>query len=85
VHTRPASDYDDHTIAVILAQQKRRTAIGLTWTRPRVATPAGQLRSAHPPPPPTADVRSDCDDSVVGPGGDPLLLLDHQVQIEQLP
>jgi hypothetical protein len=83
VHTRPASDYDDPTIAVILAKQKRRTAIGLTWTRSRVVTPAGQLRSAHPPP--TADVRSDCDDFVVGPGGDPLLLLDHQVQIEQLP
>ena len=58
-------NYDDRTVAVILAKQKRRTATGLTWTRPRVAT----LRANHAipayQPPPAADVRPDCDDAVV--------------------
>ncbi|HZE02033.1 MAG TPA: helix-turn-helix domain-containing protein [Pseudonocardiaceae bacterium] len=62
---RLAQHYDDRTIAVILAKQKRRTATGLTWTRPRVAT----LRANHAipayQPPPAADVRPDCDDAVV--------------------
>lgn len=35
---RLAEHYDDRTIAAILAKQKRRTATGLTWTRPWVAT-----------------------------------------------
>jgi predicted DNA-binding transcriptional regulator AlpA len=62
---RLAQHYHDRTIAVILAKQKRRTATGLTWTRPRVAT----LRANHAipayQPPPAADVRPDCDDAVV--------------------
>jgi DNA invertase Pin-like site-specific DNA recombinase len=62
---RLAQHYDDRTIAVILAKQKRRTATGLTWTRPRVTA----LRANHAipayQPPPAADVRPDCDDSVV--------------------
>ena len=62
---RLAQHYDDRTIAVIPAKQKRRTATGLTWTRPRVAT----LRANHAipayQPPPAADVRPDCDDAVV--------------------
>jgi DNA invertase Pin-like site-specific DNA recombinase/predicted DNA-binding transcriptional regulator AlpA len=61
---RLAQHYDDRTIAVILAKQKRRTATGLTWTRPRVTA----LRANHAIPayqPPAAAVRPDCDDSVV--------------------
>ena len=62
---RLAQHYDDRTIAVILAKQKRRTATGLTWTRPRVTA----LRANHAipayQPPPAADVRPDCDDSIV--------------------
>jgi DNA invertase Pin-like site-specific DNA recombinase len=61
---RLAQHYDDRTIAVILAKQKRRTATGLTWTRPRVTA----LRANHAIPayqPPPAAVRPDCDDSVV--------------------
>jgi DNA invertase Pin-like site-specific DNA recombinase len=62
---RLAEHYDDRTIAVILAKQKRRTATGLTWTRPRVAT----LRANHGipayQPPPETDVRPDCDDAAV--------------------
>ena len=62
---RLAQHYDDRTIAVILAKQKRRTATGLTWTRPRVTA----LRANHAIPAyqplPAADVRPDCDDSVV--------------------
>jgi len=62
---RLAEHYDDRTIAAILAKQKRRTATGLTWTRPRVATLRAHYNiPAHQPPPP-ADVRPDCDDSVV--------------------
>ena len=40
---RLAQHYDDTTIAIVLAKQHRRTATGLTWTRPRVAT----LRAQH--------------------------------------
>ncbi len=61
---RLAQHHDDRTIAVILAKQKRRTATGLTWTRPRVTA----LRANHAIPayqPPPAAVRPDCDDSVV--------------------
>jgi DNA invertase Pin-like site-specific DNA recombinase/predicted DNA-binding transcriptional regulator AlpA len=61
---RLAQHYDDRTIAVILAKQKRRTATGLTWTRPRVTA----LRANHAIPayqPPPAAVRPDCHDSVV--------------------
>jgi DNA invertase Pin-like site-specific DNA recombinase len=61
---RLAQHYDDRTIAVILAKQKRRTATGLTWTRPRVtALRANHAIPAYQPPPDT--VRPDCDDSVV--------------------
>jgi DNA invertase Pin-like site-specific DNA recombinase len=35
---RLAACYDDHTIAAVLAKQRRRTATGLPWTRARVAT-----------------------------------------------
>ncbi|WP_293002659.1 hypothetical protein [Mycobacterium sp.] len=38
-----AEHYDDCTIAAILAKQKRRTAIGLPFTRARVAI----LRAGH--------------------------------------
>ena len=41
--TRLAARYDDATIAVILAKQRRRTATGLPWTRARVAA----LRAQH--------------------------------------
>jgi DNA invertase Pin-like site-specific DNA recombinase len=34
---RLAACYDDHTIAAVLAKQRRRTATGLPWTRARVA------------------------------------------------
>ncbi|VBA32646.1 hypothetical protein LAUMK4_05784 [Mycobacterium persicum] len=40
---RLAEHYDDHTIAAILAKQKRRTATGLPFTRARVAI----LRADH--------------------------------------
>jgi DNA invertase Pin-like site-specific DNA recombinase len=61
---RLAQHYDDRTIAVILAKQKRRTATGLTWTRPRVtALRANHAIPAHQPPP--AAVRPDCHDAVV--------------------
>jgi len=40
---RLAQHYDDRTIAIVLAKQHRRTATGLAWTRPRVAT----LRAQH--------------------------------------
>jgi len=61
---RLAQHYDDRTIAVILAKQKRRTATGLTWTRPRVTA----LRAHHAIPAyqlPPAAVGPDCHDSVV--------------------
>lgn len=49
---RLAVDYDDRSIAAILAKQGRRTASGLNWTKTRVAA----LRTsrgipAHQPPP----------------------------------
>ena len=49
---RLAADYDDRSIAAILAKQGRRTASGLNWTKTRVAA----LRTsrgipAHQPPP----------------------------------
>ncbi len=40
---RLAAHYDDRTIAVVLANQRRRTATGLRFTKHRVA----QLRHAH--------------------------------------
>jgi DNA invertase Pin-like site-specific DNA recombinase len=40
---RLAAHYDDHTIALILSKQRRRTATGLPWTKTRVKT----LRISH--------------------------------------
>jgi DNA invertase Pin-like site-specific DNA recombinase/predicted DNA-binding transcriptional regulator AlpA len=40
---RLAAHYGDHTIAAVLAKQRRRTATGLPWTRARVAI----LRAQH--------------------------------------
>ena len=40
---RLAAHYDDQTIALVLAKQKRRTTTGLRFTKRRVA----QLRNAH--------------------------------------
>jgi hypothetical protein len=62
---RLAEHYDDRTIAVILAKQKRRTATGLTWTRPRVATLRANYGIPAYQPPPETDVRPDCDDAAV--------------------
>ena len=43
---RLAAHYDDKTIAVILAQQRRRTGTGLPFTKSRVAVAARLPR--HP-------------------------------------
>ncbi len=62
--TRLAARYDDATIAVILAKQRRRTATGLAWTRARVAS----LRAQHHIPAcprPAANVTRAGDDAVV--------------------
>jgi excisionase family DNA binding protein len=62
---RLAQHYDDRAIAVILAKQKRRTATGLTFTRPRVATLRANYGIPAHQPPSEADVRPGCEDAVV--------------------
>jgi hypothetical protein len=60
---RLARDYDDRTIAAILAKQRRRTPTGLPFSRARVAT----LRANYgiPAHTPTAAVGPDDQDAVV--------------------
>jgi hypothetical protein len=59
-----AASYDDHTIALILGRQQRRTATGLPFTKARVAS----LRATHKIPAFCPGVASPADDSapVVG-------------------
>jgi predicted DNA-binding transcriptional regulator AlpA len=53
---RLARHYDDKTIALILAKQRRRTGTGLTWTKARVKALriSRGIPAFHPPPPHTA-------------------------------
>jgi hypothetical protein len=62
--TRLAVRYDDATIAVILAKQRRRTATGLPWTRARVTSLRAQHRIPACPHPP-ANVTPAGEDAVV--------------------
>jgi hypothetical protein len=62
--TRLAARYDDATIAVILAKQRRRTATGLPWTRARVTSLRAQHRIPACPHPP-ANVTPPGEDAVV--------------------
>jgi DNA invertase Pin-like site-specific DNA recombinase len=62
---RLAADYDDRSIAAILAKQGRRTASGLSWTKTRVAALRTSRGIPAPQPPPTDTVGPVDQDGVV--------------------
>ncbi|MGW3068760.1 recombinase family protein [Streptomyces sp. NPDC001130] len=62
---RLAEHYNDRSIAMILAKQKRRTATGLTWTRARIATVRATYGIPAYQQPPKPDVSAGCDDALV--------------------
>jgi hypothetical protein len=62
---RLAADYDDRSIAAILAKQGRRTASGLNWTKTRVAALRTSRGIPAHQPPPTPTVGEDDQDGVV--------------------
>jgi DNA invertase Pin-like site-specific DNA recombinase len=62
---RLAADYDDRSIAAILAKQGRRTASGLNWTKTRVAALRTSRGIPTHQPPPTPIVGDGDQDGVV--------------------